>query len=188
MPVNDIDPTQDPASVYYLHPSDHVGIKLISTPFDGTGYADWKSSMIIGLTAKNKLSFVDDTTSKPPPNSSDSKCWKRCNNMVIGWIIASLDRVVAKSIMYYNNAQEIWYDLEERFGKSSSAQLHSLQEELTKLTEGASMSIADYFTRVKSIWDEIDHLDPIPIRSCNGCCCGLIKHFLKSQQDQRLIH
>lgn len=49
------------------------------------------------------------------------------------------------------------------------------------------MSIADYFTRVKSLWDEINHLDPVPMCSCNTCSCGLVKKFLKSQQDQKLI-
>lgn len=71
--------------------------------------------MIIGLIAKNKLCFVDGSVPKPSSNSTNSKSWERCNNMVIGWIIASLDRVIAKSIMYYNNAHEIWHDLEERF-------------------------------------------------------------------------
>ncbi|CAO2834342.1 unnamed protein product [Amaranthus hypochondriacus] len=182
------DPTQNPASIFYLHPSDHAGIKLVSTPFDGSGYADWKRSMVIGLTAKNKLSFVDGTVKKPSSDSSEFKCWERCNNMVIGWIIASLDRVLAKSVMYYNNAHEIWRDLEERFGKSSSAQLYSLQEELANLKQASNMTVADYFTRIKSLWDEIDHLDPLPMCTCNGCSCTLTKSFLKSQQNQRLIH
>lgn len=77
--------------------------------------------MIIGLIAKNKLCFVDGSVPKPSSTSTDSKSWERCNNMVIGWIIASLDIVITKSVMYYNNAHEIWHDLEERFGKSSSA-------------------------------------------------------------------
>ena len=119
----DVDPTQDPASIFYFHPSDHAGIKLVSTPFDGTGYLDWRRSIIIGLTTKNKMSFIDWTTPKPSSGSVDSKCWEWCNNMVIGWIIASLVRTVAKSIMYYNDAHEIWCDLEERYGKSSYAQL-----------------------------------------------------------------
>ena len=34
------DPTQNPASIYYLHPSDHASTKLVSNLFDGTGYGD----------------------------------------------------------------------------------------------------------------------------------------------------
>lgn len=53
------DPTQNPSSDYYLHPSYHASTKLVYVPFDGIGYADWKRSMIIGLTAINKMCFVD---------------------------------------------------------------------------------------------------------------------------------
>ena len=53
--------------------------------------------------------------------------------MVIGWIIASMDRLIAKSIMYCHTAHKIWCDLEERFGQASMAQLFSLQEGLTNI-------------------------------------------------------
>lgn len=110
------DPTQDPASLYYLHPSDHASTKLVSNLFDGSGYGDWKRSVIIGLTAKNKLSFIDNTLPKPTDDVVLQRAWERCNNMVIRWLIASLDRNLAKSIMYYCTAREIWKDLEDRFG------------------------------------------------------------------------
>lgn len=49
------------------------------------------------------------------------------------------------------------------------------------------MSIAEYFTQVKSIWDELDSLTPLPVCECQGCSCGLTKKVLKLQQDQRLM-
>ncbi|CAO2838684.1 unnamed protein product [Amaranthus hypochondriacus] len=183
-----LDPTQDPSSIYYLHPSDHAGSKLVSIPFDGTGYSDWKRSMIIGLTAKNKMSFVDGTLAQPSSTSSNHKAWIRCNNMIISWLIASMDRLTAKSIMYCSTAQEIWSDLEERFGQASMAQLYSLQEQLTNMSQQPNQHIADYFTKMKTIWDELDHLSPLPSCKCNGCSCGLTKQFLILQQDQRMMH
>ena len=49
------------------------------------------------------------------------------------------------------------------------------------------MSITKYYTKVKSVWDEIDNFNPLPICTCNGCSCGLTKKVLKLQQDQRLM-
>lgn len=151
MATDQTDLTQNPSSFYYLHPSDHAGSKLVSTPFDGTGYSDWRRSMIISLTAKNKMSFVDGTFPQPSSTSSEFKAWIRCNNMVIGWLIASLDRLIAKSIMYCNTAHEIWSDLEERFGQASMAQLFSLQEDLTHTSQQPNQHIAEYFTKMKAI-------------------------------------
>ena len=140
--------------------------------------------MIIGLTAKNKMSFVDGSLPQPSSTSSDFQAWTRCNNMVIGWLIASMDRLTAKSVMYCSTAQEIWLDLEDRFVQASMAQLYSLQEQLTNMTQRSDQHDADYFTKMKTIWDELDHLSPLPYCKCTGCNCGLTKQFLKLQQDQ----
>lgn len=182
-----VDLTQDPSSIYYLHPSDHASTKLVTAPFDGNAFGDWKRSIMIGLIAKNKLCFVDGTLPQPTTDAAHIKAWHRCNNMVIGWLISSLDRVVAKSVMYNKYASEIRTDLEERFGVSTSAQIYSLHEELSNISQEANMSITEYYTKVKLVWDEIGNLNPLPVCTCDGCSCGLTKKVLKLQQDQRLM-
>lgn len=92
------DLTQDLASISYLHPFDHASTMLVSNLFDGSGYGDWKRSVIIGLIAKNKMSFIDNTLPKPTSNFVLQKACKWCNNMVIGWLIASLDQNLTKSM------------------------------------------------------------------------------------------
>ena len=104
--------------------------------------------MMIGLIAKNKLCFVDGTLDKPADDDTNKKAQERCNNMIIGWLIASLDRMLAKSVMFYSLTSEIWIDLEERFGTTNSTRIYSLHEELSKLSQEANMSIAEYFTKV----------------------------------------
>lgn len=49
----------DPSSVYYVHPSDASSTQLVSVKFNGTGYKNWKRSMMLTLSAKNKLGFVN---------------------------------------------------------------------------------------------------------------------------------
>ena len=181
------DPTQYPSSHYYLHPSDHASAKLVSIPFRGTSYAEWKRSMILGLTAKNKMCFVNGSLEKSSSDSSDAKAWEHCNNMIIRWIIASLERPIARSVMYYITAREMWRDLEERYGQTLVAQVYSLHTELFNVVQEPIMTISDYYTKIKSIWDQLDILDPVPICSCHGYTCGLTKKVLESQQNQRLI-
>lgn len=41
---------------------------------------------------------------------------------------------------------------------------------------------------MKSLWDELDNLDPLPTCSCTGCSCNLTQKFYKMQQSHRLIH
>jgi LTR polyprotein gag-polypeptide-like protein len=101
------DPTQDPSSPYYLHPSESASTRLVSTVFDGTSFSDWKRSMVIGLNAKNKMCFVDGSLPMSTAGSVEDKAWRRCNNMVTGWLISSLEKHLAKSVMYFKTASAI---------------------------------------------------------------------------------
>ena len=77
-----LDPTVNPASVYFLHPS-NCGQKLVTDVFNGSSYSDWKRAMMIALSRKNKLCFVDGSLNRPGPNSPNIKAWDRVNNIVI---------------------------------------------------------------------------------------------------------
>ncbi|XP_074342118.1 uncharacterized protein LOC141679540 [Apium graveolens] len=73
-------------------------MKLVTTPFGGTAYENWKRSMVIGLTAKNKMSFIDVTLLKPDANAPEFKSWSRCNSMKTGWIITALEPQILKNV------------------------------------------------------------------------------------------
>lgn len=51
----------------YLHPSDYPRMVLVTTPFNGTGYGSWRRGMLISLSAKRKLGFIDGKVVKPLP-------------------------------------------------------------------------------------------------------------------------
>ncbi|CAO2824503.1 unnamed protein product [Amaranthus hypochondriacus] len=70
------------SSVYYLHPSDHTGLKLVSQVFDGVGYSEWKRGMILALTSKNKKDFVDGTIEKPSEDSKTFNAWDVIGSLV----------------------------------------------------------------------------------------------------------
>lgn len=180
-------PTQDSTSIYFIHPSENPTVPLVSEKFSGVGYGEWKRSMIIALSAKNKMAFVDGSLEKPSENDKHYTAWERCNNVIISYILRSLDNSIARSVIYCTTAREIWQDLEERFSQSSGPQLYSLQQNLHDLTQDPSDSIAEFFTQIKSIWDELSAANPIPICTCTGCTCGITRKILKQQQEERLI-
>ncbi|XP_074322791.1 uncharacterized protein LOC141659762 [Apium graveolens] len=164
----------------HLQSSDSPGIKLVSKPFDGTGFSNWKRSITIALSARNKLGFP-----KPLSTAPSYKSWSRCNDMVISWLIGALSKTNGRSVIYSNSAHEMWLELEERYGVSSGAQLFGLHKELAEVSQGNS-NVADYFTKMKMLWDDIDALCLIPVCSC-GCSCGASQKLSKFQQDQRII-
>ena len=104
----------DPSSIYYIHPSDAHNSQLVSVKFNGTGYATWKRSMLLSLSGKNKLLFIDGSAIKPT-NPDELKVWERCNDLVCSWLLCNLDESISSSVLYFKTAREIWIDLKERY-------------------------------------------------------------------------
>ncbi|XP_075076383.1 uncharacterized protein LOC142163032 [Nicotiana tabacum] len=116
----------DSTHLYYLHPSDYPGMNLVSSVFDGKGYGGWRRAVIIALSAKNKLGFIDGTLIIPKTNSAVQQTWGRCNDMVLSWLLNSLSKEIAESVLYSQSAKDLWSDLEDRFGHANGAKLFQL--------------------------------------------------------------
>lgn len=126
-------------------------MKLVSEPFDGTRFANWKRSVTIALSARNKLGFVDGSLPKLDVNSITFKSWSRCNVMVISWLLGALSKSIGRSVIYATSAHQIWLELEERYGLSNGTQMFGLHKELNELSQGNS-NIVEYFIRLKMLW------------------------------------
>lgn len=59
MSATSLPPNQDPASPFYLHPTENTVKQLVTVKFKGEGYVDRRRSMMISMSSKNKLGFVN---------------------------------------------------------------------------------------------------------------------------------
>ncbi|XP_009785919.1 uncharacterized protein LOC107790181 [Nicotiana tabacum] len=175
----------DSAHPYYLHHSDYPGMNLVSSVFDGRGYGGWRRAVVIALSAKNKLGFIDGTLAVPDADSSLQRAWARCNNMVLSYLLNSLSKEIAESVLYSHSAKDLWHDLEDRFGQASGAKLFQLQKEQSAVMQGNS-SVSTYFTNMRELWDELDALNTFSACVCE-CDCGANAKSIKAHQDERLL-
>lgn len=60
-----------------------------------------------------------------------------------------------------SSAQEIWLNLEKRFALTSGSRKYKLNKELYELKQH-SLSVREYYTLLKSIWEELDSLNLSP--------------------------
>ncbi|XP_074373664.1 uncharacterized protein LOC141714015 [Apium graveolens] len=91
--------------------------------------------MMLALSAKNKLMFVNGTVVRPATGTAEYKAWERCNDLVILWILFNLDETIARSVLFLKSARELWKDLEDHFGFASITQIYSLEQKLSELTQ-----------------------------------------------------
>ncbi|KAH0645178.1 hypothetical protein KY284_033062 [Solanum tuberosum] len=66
---------------YFLHNSDSPGMNLITSTFDGKGFPGWRRSILISLSAKMKLGFINGTCAAPDPQNPQYAQWSCCNDM-----------------------------------------------------------------------------------------------------------
>lgn len=71
-----------------------------------------------------------------------------------------------------NSVKAIWDDLEVRYAQSNMPKLFHIRKELSQLSQG-NLSVASYFTKFKTLVDELDCLTSKPTCTCTKCTCGI---------------
>ncbi|XP_070014151.1 uncharacterized protein LOC142162462 [Nicotiana tabacum] len=125
------------SSYLFLHPSDVPGTSLVGVPFSDTGFGGWKRSIIVSLSARNKIAFIDGTLPRSPINSPECKQWDRVNNMVISWLTSSLSAEIAESVQYSETAESIWRQLNIRYGTINGTKKFEIKRELAYMSRGS---------------------------------------------------
>lgn len=180
-PINFNDP-------YYLSNLDHPGMQLGNHILSGSNYLNWCRTVRMALFARNKLQFVDDTLPMPSIKSLDYQKWIRNDYMVISWILNSMDKVLSKSFMFVDSSSRLWKELAERFGQTIAPRLFELYQSLTSTYQN-ELSIAEYYGKLKTIWDQLQILEGFPECTCGvlkNCSCGILRKIVENDQRNKL--
>lgn len=173
----------------YLASSDHPGMMLTNTPFNGGNFLGWNRTVKMALGAKLKLGFIDGSVSKPEFGDPNLQRWTRCDYMVTCWILNSMIAEMSDAFLYAQSAAELWKELVERYGQSNGPLIYQVERELNKVTQG-NLSVAAYYNKMKKYWDELHSLNGIPICSCGKlkeCTCGVTEKFLEIDSRSKLM-
>ncbi|XP_070055588.1 uncharacterized protein [Nicotiana tomentosiformis] len=173
----------DSSSPLFLLSSDVPGVSLVTVPFSDIGFGGWRHSMIVSLSARNKIGFIDGSCTKPPENSPQFKQWDRCNNMIISWLTNSLSPDIAESVQYSDTAESIWTQLNRRYGTVNDTKVFEIKNELASTNQG-SLDIESYFNKLKKLWGELRFM-----RASRGssCTCSA-KSELQREDDENKLH
>uniref|UniRef100_A0A803KUG8 Retrotransposon Copia-like N-terminal domain-containing protein n=1 Tax=Chenopodium quinoa TaxID=63459 RepID=A0A803KUG8_CHEQI len=156
--------TIDATSPLYLHPSDGNNFQSIEKLQGSSNFRSWKRSMEIALESRRKLGFVTGTLVKDSSDTVKAEAWDTCNNMIISWILGSVSESIRKSILKYKLNKEL-YD-----------------------TKQQSMTISEYYTQMKAIWEELESLNVLPsIGEVNAEVAAFLTALGKQNEEQKLF-
>ncbi|XP_019235365.1 PREDICTED: uncharacterized protein LOC109215706 [Nicotiana attenuata] len=156
-----------PCHPLYVHPSDVLGTSLVSSPFDGTCYGSWRRNILVALSIRNKLDFINGTSTKPPPGSPLARQWQRCSDLVVSWLVNAMSKEISRSAEYSEYDKDIWCKLEERY---------VVEDEEQKVYQFL-MGLNDTYMRTRS---NILMMKPLP-------SVGNVYNILLSDEKQRQV-
>ncbi|XP_075665239.1 uncharacterized protein LOC142634877 [Castanea sativa] len=120
---------------YFLPANENPGFILTSQPLTGLeNYMSWARSLFLALSSTNKFGFVNVSITEPDPNSPLFNSWSRCNTIVLSWLTNSLSLELKVSVMYINNAKDLWIDLKDRLSQGNTPRMFQLEKEISHLS------------------------------------------------------
>ncbi|XP_057751396.1 uncharacterized protein LOC130969610 [Arachis stenosperma] len=181
--------TLDLHSPYYLHPCENPIISIVNVTLTASNYHSWSRNMRVALKYKNKLQFIDGTLTKPEETDSNFLAWEKCNTYAVAWLNLSLSSEISQSVIWNENAYDMWNDLKHRYHQGDIFRIVDLEEEMYTAKQG-ELSITAYFTKLRIIWEELKTFLPIPSCVCGvECTCdlGVMRKYRKQRQLVRLL-
>ncbi|GKB20576.1 cysteine-rich receptor-like protein kinase 8 [Tanacetum coccineum] len=183
LPQDDINSPHHPL---YFHPNDHPGLLLIAKKLNGfDNYETWKRSMLIALSAKNKLKLINGEYDEPVVDSPLKAYWERANDMLISWILNNVSQQIGNHLTFVNSAFTLWSELQEHYSQLDGHRIHQLANEIVELKQ-SNCTIEVYYHKLKGLWDEIDAIEAPYACTCKRNCENR-KENGEREQRKRLI-
>ena len=137
-----MEPNQPATYPYTLSSSDHLGLVLVSHPLTEENYNSWSRAMRMALNGKRKLGFVDGSIPRPGDDATPDQIanWQCVNDVVSSWLLNSISKDIAATIIYCESAAAIWSALKDMFQHGNGPRIFELKHELVNFRQG-TMSI-----------------------------------------------
>ena len=125
--------------------------------------------MMIALNAKNKLNIVTGEFVEPRINSEHRPLWDRTNDMIISWIMNTIDDQISNSLNFVNTACDLWNELQEHYSQLDGHRIYQITQDLVQLKQN-NTAIEIYYHKLKGLWDEFDSLESPYLCVCDCTC------------------
>jgi len=103
--------------------------------------------------------------------------------MVVSWLVHSVSPSIRDSIIWMDQAFDIWNDLKNRFAQGDLARISNLQMDAANLSQG-DLSVTDFFTKLRVLWDEIDSFRSDPTCTCKPQCSCTVSSLLSQRKRE----
>ncbi|GKB56175.1 putative RNA-directed DNA polymerase, partial [Tanacetum coccineum] len=122
---------------------------LISKKLTGSeNYTMWKRSMMIALSARNKIKLINGEFKEPDVSSPIRSYWERANDMVISWILNTVSEQISNNLNFVNSAHSLWHQLHDHYSQLDGHRIYQLHNEIVHLKQ-MNCSVEVFYHKLK---------------------------------------
>lgn len=100
---------------------DQLSVHVTSHKLNGHNYLQWSQSVFMFISGHNKDEYLTGVAKAPKNEDLTYKEWKAENNMVMSWLINSMNPEIGENFLHCSTPAEIWEAAKEIFSSSKDA-------------------------------------------------------------------
>ncbi|KAF3779118.1 hypothetical protein EJ110_NYTH33689 [Nymphaea thermarum] len=131
--------------------------------FDGSNYEIWSRVFMMSVAGYRKKYILEEN--EPIKKKEKYATWDEDNNIVMSWIMNSVELRIAPTIAYYTKARATWYFLKKTYSHATNViKILQLEEELCNIRQG-DQDLSQYFATLTAAYERLKALRP-PCKHC----------------------
>ncbi|KAL5808179.1 hypothetical protein ACOSQ3_028870 [Xanthoceras sorbifolium] len=108
------------------------------------------------ICCKGRDDYLTGVAKSPDKENPKFKQWKVENNMVMPWLINSMNNDIGENFLLYDTAEEIWNAARDTYSNSdNTSELFGIESTLHDLRQG-DMSVTQYSNSLTRNWQQLD--------------------------------
>lgn len=136
------------------------------------------------------MGSIDGSIPIPEVNDPLYPVRRRCNTLIISWILRSVTQWIATNVFFINTTIEVWETLRLRYSQPEKSKINCLQQMLLSISHG-NRTADEYYTELNGDWEELKNFSPLPHCQCGRCEALCFQKFADDQMEDyvyRFLH
>ena len=111
------------------------------------------------ISGKSKDEYLIGEIEIPKKGDPKYRLWKSDNNMIMSWLINSMNNDIGENFLFYGTAKEIWDAAKETYSSpTNTAELFQIETILHDFRQ-ENLSVTQYFNTLIRHWQQLDMFD-----------------------------
>ncbi|KAM1184771.1 hypothetical protein PS2_013846 [Malus domestica] len=153
------------SSLSIIHGEINPNLRLCSVFLNEFNYLPWSHAISLALGGRSKLGYVNRSIEAPQPSSTLYGAWHANDQLVMSWILNSMEPKLFKLFSYSKSSRILWESIKEMYDSQNNVVcIFQLKKDLAGLRQG-DQSFMQHLGSMKSMWNELDMYRPHTIDS-----------------------